>query len=275
VDFLLESGDATEDFTADAVRGAMAGGSDQLGSPSGGPTGSLLPTYFYDARSYFQGPWSFLSSQDLSGNEAVKKAVKTMALGAAGVIALSAVNLKLSPLGSDEKVGKLFEGTRTTTALVLGSVFDVALVHLIARLLRGLGRWRQTFVSFALTLGFTWPAAALALIILAWLSRLLTGLAWTALPPFDVELVGAAIENTLGNVLIVAALATLYVWVLGYLLYCYASAIRVAQQLTALRTGIALAILGSVDLFVSPIPRAMYGLAGIVDPLVQWLIKLL
>ena len=227
-----------------------------------------LQEYFAGWWSYLRGPKSFLSAQDLSGRKTTSRSVKVLGAGVAAVVALSAFNLKFSPDMATPANKELFAGRTVTTGLLLGSLAMAVAAHLAAKALQGAGGWRQTCVAFFFTLGYLWPVSAAVLILIAWFMRLATGLPYTALPPFDVP-VGGVLERTFWNIAAVAAAVTAMLWLVGFLLYCYACAIRVAHGLGWVRAVVAIAIAVAV-LNIPPIARAIVWAAEKFEPLISW-----
>ncbi len=227
--------------------------------------------YFADWWAYLRGPGTFLASQRLGAAETFTRSTKILAAGIAAVVALAAVNLKFSPYVTDEHARELITGKTTGIAMVLGCVCYAAIVHGVALLLKGSGNWRQTYVSFAFTLGFLWPVSALVLILNALFVRLMTGLPWTALPPFDVSS-GGALERTAGNILTVAVCATVLLWLVGFLLYCYGCAVWIAHRLSVARIVVAL-VVALIAVNLKPVPIVLYWIAEHFEPVLSWILQ--
>jgi hypothetical protein len=224
--------------------------------------------------SYIWAPRSFLSSRDLTAKDVARDATKYLFLGLGGAIAFSAVNLKFSPYATSEASKKFFEGRILTNMLAQGCIITVLLSHLIARILKGRGTLRETYCAFSFTYGFIWPTMSLMLIAIGWFVRLSTGLEWSALPPFDVPVDGS-IERTTGNILIVALVATIYLWMIGYMFYCYACAIWASHKFGPARCGLVVVLtIGTVMLFESQLAAVAYKIATTLDPIIEWVLKL-
>jgi hypothetical protein len=235
---------------------------------------SAWSTFPRDWWRYLRGPGSFFATQDLMTKETWKRATKYLFLGLGGGVAFSAVNLKFSSYVTDEASKKLFQGKILTHALALGCILTALLSHLIARLMGGRGKFRETYSSFAFTYGFIWLSTALVLIAMGWFVRLSTGLDWTALPPFDVPLSGS-LERTPANILIVTVVCTTLLWVLFYTLYCYACAVSASHRLNFVRSSaVVIVVIGSIMFFEAPLVAIAYKLAETLDPIVDWVWKL-
>jgi hypothetical protein len=223
---------------------------------------------------YLRGPGKFLAAKDLTSKGTTTQATKYLLVGIAGMIAFSAVNLKFSSYSESETSKKFFEGTVLTNAVAVNSILIALLSHLLARLVGGRGTIRQTYASFSFMYAFVWPGAAIMLIGIARLFQLLTGIRWSALPPFDVPIEGV-LATTPGNILIVALLGTLLLWSIGYLLYCYGCAIQAAHNVGKTRCiAVVMVTLIVVTVFSSPVTRVVYKFTEAVNPLVEWLLKI-
>jgi len=224
--------------------------------------------YFTDWWAYLRGPKMFLANQNLSSAETFSRSSKILAGGTTAAIALATVNLKFSPYVGDEQAHELLTARATGIALVLGCVFYAAIAHVIALVLRGNGNWRQTYVTFAFTFGFLWPVSAFVLIVNVLFIKLVTGLSWTALPPFDVP-IASALERTTGNIIAVAFSATIFLWLIGFLVYCYGCAIWAAHRISVMRISVAL-IVAMVAINVKPVVSVLYWISEKFEPLIGW-----
>src|SRR5579863_1852129 len=140
--------------------------------------------YPLDFWSFVTGPYAFLTAQNLTSAKTIERSVAAYLLGVGGVVAFSAVNMKLA--GYDTPVNKqFFEGTQLITAMLVMESFVVVLAYLMARILRGKGSLAETLVAFGFALGFTWPPLALGGILVGRTVNAVFGTSDVDLPPFS------------------------------------------------------------------------------------------
>jgi len=225
---------------------------------------------------YLCGPASFLRGQDLASLAGLKKSLKYLGIGISGTIAFSAVNLKFTSLADDAATREaLTRKSPVTVAVVLGGLLFALLAHATIAVTGASLGWRRSYAAFAFTLGFVWLIMALVLIFGGWGLQLAIGYPAVALPPFDVA-TDAHIERTTGNLLWVAFFVTVYLWAIGYALYCYACAVWVAQQPAKWRLGAAVIVpLAVLFVFQEPIARFCLLISDKLGPLVEWVEGLL
>jgi hypothetical protein len=224
--------------------------------------------------SFLKSPRSFLLRQDLTRSQTLKRALKYLLLGTGGAIAFSAVNLKFSLYATSEASKKLFEGRVLANVLVQSCILSAFLSHFIARVLRGTGKLSSSCIAYSFAYSFIWPTLVLALIAVGWFLRLFTGQKYAAIPPFDVE-IGTLLPTT-RNILVVAVCATLLLWLGGWVLYCYGCTVQIVHKLSVARSLVVVALTtGTIILFERPLAAVMYAIAETLDPLLEWIEKLL
>lgn len=234
----------------------------------------IWSTFPRDWWAFLKGPRSFLMRQDLTRPQTLKRATKYLLLGTGGAIAFSAVNLKFSQYAASEASKRLFEGRVLANVLVQGCIVFALLSHLTARLFRGNGKLSDSYVGYSFVYSFVWPTSVLALIALGWFLRLSTGLKYAAVPPFDVD-IGTLLPTT-RNILVDAVCITLMLWICGWILYCYGCTMQVVHRLSAVRSFIVVAVVtGTFVIFERPLVTVMYAIAETLDPVFEWLEKLL
>ncbi|MDE2166104.1 MAG: hypothetical protein KGJ66_07180 [Alphaproteobacteria bacterium] len=227
-----------------------------------------------DWLAYLRGPRRFLASKELQSASTVKSARDSFFVGMAGVTAFSAANLNFSPYDTEENA-KLFQGTVLITALLVSNLVFAFLVHILARLVRGRGTFRETVVVIAFTLAFLWPATTLFMIAVSRFAEATLGISWTALMPYVTDLTGY-VAPTVGTILLGAFTVSLGLWWIAYMIYGYSCAVSVAHKLSLPRSLFVVGVgLGLINLFNTPLTEMSYFVAKGADPILGWLFKLI
>jgi hypothetical protein len=231
-------------------------------------------SYPADWYAFTTGPYCFLKEVAPDRRSDQKRAVEYFFLGLTGAIALSALNLSFSGWQSTENLRTLKSET-VNTVLLIGSATIAVIGVVLSRLMGGKGSLRDTLVMFGYTLGFLWPTATAALIVISRATSAALGLDWTALPPFDTAIRGS-VSPTISNIAWGALSGAVLIWTIGYLLYCYAAAFRASQGIglwQALSASL-LAVIATNVLRPSLIVVAD-AIGEHFGPLIEWLLKIL
>lgn len=242
---------------------------------------AVAPGYLPGWWQYLRGPGRYLSPLDLGTKSNAKLARKNLVLGLLGVIAMSAVNVRIARSVIAEEVKAAFDGRVLAYVLLQGCILFVVLTHVVLRA-TALAKWttrtggvRQAATAFALSYGYLWPSSTLALILIAWVIRWTLGLDWTALPPF-IGVTRGTTEASFATALFGGLAAALYCWLIGWVAYCY---VRTTMRVYAVRwwwaLGVVAVVVTALYFATDLLAPVLLGIAQILDPLISWFLRIL
>ena len=225
--------------------------------------------YLRGGWAYLCSPRGYLEARDLDHAGHVLNALKWLGYGALLAVSISWSNLRFMGVQGGEATKKLYEGTVLTHTLFVASFFGIIAIHFLSRLLGGSGGWRRTWTAFAYYYAFVWPATILSVILVGLFIRWTLDIPWIETAPFMSDDPQPVVERTVGNILLVAVAMTTLLWLAGYLIWAFSSALMVAQRLNRGRSfGLAIGYFMLFAILGAPLATLAHGIADVLDPLI-------